>query len=190
MSKKNVQNIVSTVEIVKQKRGRKPKKPLTDISIQDQNVSENNIIFAIQESLTIDANKIETNVIDDFFNKIDNDANDANDANNVQYEDKITDNDEENKILTTNQEEPKPGGKKRGRKPKGGKIIQQVVSNNNNKETKPNIILHLKCFLKDLQSTTLLGSIDCFNFSGKNEINYEIISTNENIIKPNYSNNL
>lgn len=180
MTKKNVQNIDSTVEVVKQKRGRKPKKPVVDNDIdkQDQNILENNIIFAIQETVTIDANDVETNIIDDFFNTTDN----------VEDEDKINDNDEENKILTT-QEEQKPGGKKRGRKPKGGKIIQQVVSNNNNKESKPNIILHLKCFLKDLQSTTLLGSIDSFNFSGKNEINYEIITTNETMIKPINSNN-
>ena len=180
MTKKNLQNIDSTVEIVKQKRGRKPKKPVVDNDIdkQDQNILENNIIFAIQETLTIDANDVETNIIDDFFNTTDN----------VEDEDKINDNDEENKVLTT-QEEQKPGGKKRGRKPKGGKIIQQVVSNNNNKESKPNIILHLKCFLKDLQSTTLLGSIDSFNFSGKNEINYEIITTNETMIKPINSNN-
>lgn len=180
MTKKNVQNIDSTVEVVKQKRGRKPKKPVVDNDIdkQDQNILENNIIFAIQETVTIDANDVETNIIDDFFNTTDN----------VEDEDKINDNDEENKVLTT-QEEQKPGGKKRGRKPKGGKIIQQVVSNNNNKESKPNIILHLKCFLKDLQSTTLLGSIDSFNFSGKNEINYEIITTNETMIKPINSNN-
>jgi hypothetical protein len=178
MTKKNVQNIVSTVEVVKQKRGRKPKKPVadTDINKQDQNILENNIIFAIQETVTTD--ETETNIIDDFFNKTDNDED----------EDKISENDEENKVLTS-LEEQKPGGKKRGRKPKGGKIIQQVVSNNNNKETKPNIILHLKCFLKDLQSTTLLGSIDSFNFSGKNEINYEIISTNETMTKPINSNN-
>jgi len=180
MTKKIVQNIDSTVEIVKQKRGRKPKKTVTDTDIdkQQQNILENNIIFAIQETVTIDVNEIETNIIDDFFNKPDNDED----------EDKINDNDEENKVLTS-KEEHKPGGKKRGRKPKGGKIIQQVVSNNNNKETKPNIILHLKCFLKDLQSTTLLGSIDSFNFSGKNEINYEIISTNETMIKSINSNN-
>jgi|688.fasta_scaffold163262_2 hypothetical protein len=165
MTKKNVQNITSTVEVVKQKRGRKPKNQLVDtnVSKQPQNASENNIVYSIQE--TENANDPETNIVDEFLND----------------EDKINYTDEENKILT-NQEEQKPGGKKRGRKPKGGKIIQQVVSNNNNKETKPNIILHLKCFLKDLQSTTLLGSIDSFNFSGKNEINYEIISSNENII--------
>jgi len=176
MTKKNVQNIVPTVEIVKQKRGRKPKNLLVDTNIikQPQNVLENNIVFSIQEN--------DINLIDDFINKIDNNEDNAEDEN-----------DEDNTILTNenNEEEQKPVGKKRGRKPKGGKIIQQIVSNNNNKETKPNIILHLKCFLKDLQSTTLLGSIDSFNFSGKNEINYEIITTNENMItKTNNNTNL
>ena len=66
MTKKNLQNIDSTVEIVKQKRGRKPKKPVVDNDIdkQDQNILENNIIFAIQETVTIDANDVETNLFD------------------------------------------------------------------------------------------------------------------------------
>jgi hypothetical protein len=52
---------------------------------------------------------------------------------------------------TNNQiEDNKPIAKKRGRKPKGGKIIQQIVPLNNSKESKPNIILHLKCSIKDL----------------------------------------
>ena len=40
--------------------------------------------------------------------------------------------------------------KKRGRKPKGGKIIQHFLPINSKKENKPNIILHLKCSIKDL----------------------------------------
>ena len=69
--------------------------------------------------------------------------------------------------------------KKRGRKPKGGKIIQQITPINNNKETKPNVILHLKCSLKDLQSKlNLTTNIESFNFSAKNDLNYEIISSN------------
>ena len=60
----------------------------------------------------------------------------------------------------------KPTPKKRGRKPKGGKIIQQVVQLNNAREVKPNIILHLKCSLKDLQSKNLFGSnLEGFTFS-------------------------
>ena len=44
----------------------------------------------------------------------------------------------------------KPAPKKRGRKPKGGKIIQNTTLITNDKEQEPNIILHLKCSLKDI----------------------------------------
>jgi hypothetical protein len=44
----------------------------------------------------------------------------------------------------------KPIGKKRGRKPKGGKIVQQITQLTNLTEIKPNVILHLKCCLNDL----------------------------------------
>ena len=75
----------------------------------------------------------------------------------------------------------KPGAKKRGRKPKGGKIIQQIIHLNNNKDLKPNIILHLKCSLKDLQTNTLLSSnIESFNFSEcKGDLSYEVINSSD-----------
>jgi hypothetical protein len=71
------------------------------------------------------------------------------------------------------------GSKKRGRKPKGGKIIQQVVQVNDNKESKPNVILHLKCSLKDIVSSSAgQSNIECFNFETKNsDLSYEIIET-------------
>ncbi|MFY7728222.1 MAG: hypothetical protein ACOVRN_01760 [Flavobacterium sp.] len=56
--------------------------------------------------------------------------------------------------------------KKRGRKPKGGKIIHQSAPQDVAKEPKPNVILHLKCSLKDLQSTNVFGSsLEGFSFS-------------------------
>ena len=72
--------------------------------------------------------------------------------------------------------------KKRGRKPKGGKIIQQIDSNVLKKEDKPNVILHLKCSMKDLQINTPNNTfIESYNFlGGKNDLNYELIK-NENI---------
>jgi hypothetical protein len=81
--------------------------------------------------------------------------------------------------------------KKRGRKPKGGKIIQQVVSNNDNKESKPNVILHLKCSLKDIQpSASSKTNIQCFNFeSNKSDLSYEIIGNSENTFV-NHTNNV
>lgn len=78
------------------------------------------------------------------------------------------DKDENNIIIETNEEkdEEKPIAKKRGRKPKGGKIIQQVLPPSNVKETKPNIILHLKCSLKDLHLENVFGqNVEGFSFS-------------------------
>ena len=71
----------------------------------------------------------------------------------------------------------KPAIKKRGRKPKGGKIIQQVVPINNQKIERPNVILHLKCSMKDLQATN--GSsclIESFNFASKTDLSYELLN--------------
>jgi hypothetical protein len=81
--------------------------------------------------------------------------------------------------------------KKRGRKPKGGKIVQQLIPLLDNKETKPNIILHLKCYLKDIHNDIFTNnhSIESFQFSSsKNELNYEIISNNINNNHPNSNN--
>ena len=77
--------------------------------------------------------------------------------------------------------EQKPGAKIRGRKPKGGKIIQQATCLNNNKDSKPSVILHLKCSLKDLQTNPLLSSnIESFNFSdSKGDLSYEVINSSE-----------
>jgi len=75
----------------------------------------------------------------------------------------------------------KTPGKKRGRKPKGGKIVQQIISNTNIKETKPNIILHLKCSMKDLQNNLIENNINGYDFTSyKKEFLYEIITNNDN----------
>ena len=85
-----------------------------------------------------------------------------------------------NSIKLQEEDQNKPYAKKRGRKPKGGKIIQQTLNSNNNKETKPNVILHLKCFLKELNNNSSQGiNIKSYNFSlSKNDLNYEIINSN------------
>ncbi len=164
-----VKNVVNSIVVEpKQKRGRKPKNAalLTTENkvLEEAPEKDNNIIFSIQET------KNETTT--DNKNK---------DMNNDNDENKDNDENEDNVVLSSTQEEQKPAGKKRGRKPKGGKIIQQVVPLNNNKETKPNVILHLKCSLKDLQSNLSLSTnIESFNFSSKNDLNYEIIGSNQN----------
>lgn len=69
--------------------------------------------------------------------------------------------------------------KKRGRKPKGGKIVQQIAAPHNDKEDKPNVILHLKCSMKDLQEkdrNSNIGKIESYDFfTNKND--YEIVSS-------------
>jgi len=87
---------------------------------------------------------------------------------------------EENGIEKTNEviDENKPLPKKRGRKPKGGKIIQQTVIHDNSKDTEPNIILHLKCSLKDICDTFQetfkydpnVESIQSFNFDNNKSV--------------------
>ena len=68
----------------------------------------------------------------------------------------------------------KPPPKKRGRKPKGGKIVLPVVPAVEMKVEKENIILHLKCCLKDL-NIQQNEDMDTYNFSS--EIVYEPIQT-------------
>ena len=87
-------------------------------------------------------------------------------------------------------EEVKPAPKKRGRKPKGGKIIQQNISLQNKDNNEPNIILHLKCSLKDInesQSTSLkynpnIETIQSFTFENNKT---DFLLNNDNNFKEN-----
>jgi hypothetical protein len=88
------------------------------------------------------------------------------------------------KIRNTSSEESSQSSvshipKKRGRKPKGGKIIQQPHHIPMMKELKPNVILHLKCFMKDLKRSDWDGVVGSFYFL-KND-SYEIVSNTDNI---------
>ena len=74
----------------------------------------------------------------------------------------------------------KPPPKKRGRKPKGGKIIPQTDINPMVMNAEPNVILHLKCSIKDIttsfqetyQYDPSVESIQSFNFDENNTVNY------------------
>ena len=149
-------NINNTETIVKLKRGRKSKKELLIINEQKylkELELKDNITCSIEETFE---NKIaEPLLIDD---------------NNIIV------------CLDKNTDIQQNVTKKRGRKPKGGKIIQQIIPLNNNMDPKPNVILHLKCSLKDLQTNTLLSSnVESFNFSScKGDLSYEIIGSDEN----------
>ena len=79
--------------------------------------------------------------------------------------------------------------KKRGRKPKGGKIIQQSQLLETQKNDKPNVILHLKCSMKDLQNmSNTVDVIESYAFNKANNLCYDVIG-GENINSSNLNNN-
>jgi hypothetical protein len=155
MKKENTVNTFpSETIVVAKKRGRKSKKDIEEINkgiINELNKENINIIIE------------ETTHKQNLFENI-------NEFTDMQES-------EENENII---EETKHIPKKRGRKPKGGKIIQQIVPINNNKETKPNVILHLKCSLKDLNINSILDSeilsYNSYNFQNKTNLTYDIIS--------------
>ena len=54
-----------------------------------------------------------------------------------------------------------------------------MVLNENNKEVKPNVILHLKCSLKDLYTNSILeNDIQSYNFSNTTQLSYDVINEN------------
>ena len=147
---------------VQKKRGRKSKKEL-ELASQAQNAENINVVMeesACDNCVVTDENTVLSSVVDN------TEEDDANDTNIFLSTD--------NSILT---EDAKPVAKKRGRKPKGGKIIQQVVPTNNNLEPKPNVILHLKCSIKDLQSNSVNGQdIQSFDIQHQAHLSYEMIN--------------
>ena len=161
--------VEDTTNTVVKKRGRKSKKDIEEAQKKNLKNEENlqetnteNIVVKLEETLPLNIEE-NTSLIDEIINS-DNDDLD-NDLNLCDQS--VIDN--------------KPIAKKRGRKPKGGKIIQQIVPLTNIKETKPNVILHLKCSIKDLNSGDLFGSnLDGYSFSNHNNLSFDIIN-NENI---------
>ena len=147
---------------VQKKRGRKSKKEL-ELASQAQNAENINVVMeesACDNCVVTDENTVLSSAVDN------TEEDDANDTNIFLSTD--------NSILT---EDAKPVAKKRGRKPKGGKIIQQVVPTNNNLEPKPNVILHLKCSIKDLQSNSVNGQdIQSFDIQHQAHLSYEMIN--------------
>ena len=74
---------------------------------------------------------------------------------------------------------PTPTGKKRGRKPKGGKIIQQVEATVVDTEIKQNVILHLKCSMKDLEShNNCEDSVKAYDSNA--DLSYDLLLNHEN----------
>lgn len=92
-----------------------------------------------------------------------------------------------NEVIVKQSEEKSPP-KKRGRKPKGGKIIQQENCIIETKEIEPNVILHLKCSLSDLQNKTNnfeynpnIEDIQSFNFENNSTQNFFINNDSKKI---------
>jgi hypothetical protein len=160
--------------IIAKKRGRKSKKDIEE-SQKLLNEKNNNIEYKTSENISI---KIEENVSNsnDNMNCVDEAINSDNDFKDEEMNDNnLTE--KSCQQLTTD----KPLSKKRGRKPKGGKIVQQMVSLNNVKETKPNVILHLKCSLKDLKSSNLFASnLEGYSFSHNNNLYFDAINNQNN----------
>ncbi len=151
------ENITTNPQVVPKKRGRKSKKEL-ELAAAQQAKEKNNIQVSIEES---NVNNADNNESVDFLN--------LTDENNIASP--------LNNDLDADTDADKPVAKKRGRKPKGGKIIQQVVPITNAIETKPNVILHLKCSLKDL--LTFSGNdntIQSYNFQSSNHLAFDIIN--------------
>jgi hypothetical protein len=162
---------LSVNDKIKAKRGRKSKKEL---------LTALNVEPLVKN---IDTKKINQpqNIINLNISEIVNNNQEDSDSNTI-YDSVLIDNELDVDITNNTKIEEINVLKKRGRKPKGGKIIPQFALNIPQKEDKPNVILHLKCSMKDLQLNMPNNTfMESYNFSGnKNDLNYELIK-NENI---------
>jgi hypothetical protein len=155
---KKTTNLGEATNVVGKKRGRKPKKGIEESN--KEKLEEENIVVVIEEQNQV-SNQNNIDSIDDILN-----------SNNLD--------ENENEVIQSCNLDDKPVSKKRGRKPKGGKIVQQVIHSLNIKETKPNVILHLKCSLNDLNSSNLLNEeLEGFSFNN-NSLCYLSSENNQN----------
>lgn len=160
--------INTTDVVVPKKRGRKPKSVIeSEKQLQIQN--KENIDVSFQETTNSDLKTNLEETID-----IINSSDDIESAESI-----------DNLIILTDSlqiDDTKPIAKKRGRKPKGGKIIQNIIQTDSNNENKPNIILHLKCSLKDLHSNvTQEDDVNGFEFSDSKKLTYDLINENSKL---------
>ena len=132
-------NLEDGVKSVKPKRGRKSKKDIEAAAAAAAATKEN-------ANVSISINIEEKSNPKEYFSSLDSNEN----ANIILFSNTEIETNDENTLVKT--------GKKRGRKPKGGKIIQQITPATIVKEEKPNVILHLKCSIKDLQTQSMFDS--------------------------------
>lgn len=159
----------------KAKRGRKSKKEL---------MAALNLI-PVSTAIETTENAYEQDHIDSHTKNTENvtfsitDIYPENETNVVIISNPILETTVDPKLCNINEDISKQTIKKRGRKPKGGKIIQQVIPADNQTNDKPNVILHLKCSMKDLNNS-ITSCVDSYTFNNKNNLAYDIIG-NENI---------
>jgi hypothetical protein len=166
----NIQNNISDktgqeneLPVLAKKRGRKSKKEMLELQMKKE----------LMENGTVNMNIIEIT---------ENAINETTSVMNVvpkkkgRKSHKKQENEQEDKSTTINTEEEnnleevvvstgKPPMKKRGRKPKGGKVIQQILPLQPTVEVKKNVIMHLKCSLKDLDNYG--GNENIYPFNGE-----------------------
>jgi hypothetical protein len=160
------ETIPANPDTIKAKRGRKSKKDLI-ASLQMSSFS-NDIISTMEKPISLSVNDIEeptslTLSTETIYNEVLNEIDDENTS----------------PIKSDDVKEQKQPIKKRGRKPKGGKIIQQMSSDQQQMVERPNVILHLKCSMKDLINTNQSNYFhDAYNNS--NDMAFDIIGS-ENV---------
>jgi hypothetical protein len=183
-----VTTLVATTEtnpvtnIVKPKRGRKSKSELMAL-LNNTNTNTNMLQLHIDETTSASSNS-SSNSNNNIISEMSDIKNEIIQTSSVS--ENVVDDDLDAVIvndLETDVDNNKKVIKKRGRKPKGGKIIQNIVINETQKVDKPNVILHLKCSLKDLQQSSTSCSIESYNFNS-NELGYDIITKNDNVKAP------
>lgn len=155
----------SEKSLVKAKRGRKPKTE----TLATLNTSSENDLHSINNKSNKESSK--EFEIDDLASSIINmEINELMNENTSETSLTTTVENADNKI-----DNQKTSLKKRGRKPKGGKIVQHITPIFNQKNIKPNIILHLKCSLRDLVNSKSMNNIESYDFTNKGDLSYNII---------------
>jgi hypothetical protein len=148
---------------VAKKRGRKPKAIKPDVSNETPNLS-----VCIDECISAPLPDVLTNSDVDTASPIDSldfggkMCNSVIDVLNEQY----------------NAEDVKKDvPKKRGRKPKGGKIVNPSTNVNPSYVEKPNVILHLRCYLKELaQHFENVPQYMGYNEADMSKFSYQMLS--------------
>ena len=156
---------MNSTEVIKKKRGRKPKSSLIVEVVQDNSLKKTNL----QEPNLQEPNLQEPNLQD-------------KEQDNILDPDLYVD-PEENGINLDLSSDLKKIPKKRGRKPKGGKIIVNSILEETRVFHEPNIILHLKCKFSDLEQNSFsyeFKSVDAFQFEKNkgSDLGYHIIDNN------------